>query len=105
MLNGQGWKPVQGAEGTDSARWQTSIQEAWSRLLYVAHAVNTYGSKEYCRSATREADLYMHTQRSAKQLMDSLEATCRQQWEVLKVNRNKLQVGQPPSGPLDYLPG
>lgn len=79
-------------DNSDPARWQTSIQEAWSRLLYVAHAVNTYGSKDYYRSASREADLFMHTQRSAKQLMDSLEASCNQQWEVLKTNRNKLQV-------------
>jgi hypothetical protein len=60
----------------------------------VAHAVNVYGSKDYYKSPSREADLFLHTQRSAKQLMDSLEASCSQQWEVLKKYRNKLQVRQ-----------
>lgn len=61
----------------------------------MAHAVNVYGSKDYYKSASREADLFLHTQRSAKQLMDSLEASCSQQWEILKTNRNKLQVRPP----------
>ena len=79
--------------GNDPSRWQTSIQEAWSRLLYVAHAVNCYYPKEYVRPSTREGEVFLRTQKSAKQLLDKLDVNTTKEWDLLRSARLKLQVG------------
>ena len=85
-------------EGDEAAAWQHHIQAAWYRLLYVAQAIAAYSKRNYQRPGSREADLFLHTSRTAKQLMDTLEADIRKFWEDLERTRHKLQVRRPLPG-------
>ena len=60
----------------------------------MAHAVNCYYPKEYVQPSTREGEVFLRTQKSARQLLDKLDINTTKEWDLLRSARLKLQVSR-----------